>query len=331
MTTTQRHQVKLRDPGDLIAAVPHLLGFWPTNSLVICAHTGLVGSQVALCLRANLPEPQHYRVLAEQLRSPVLRAGVTAVTLLVVCDSAGSPPLPLAHAGLIKTVSRVFAESGVAVQHELWTSSITHGASWWCYDNFECNGQVPDPATSELAAASAAEGIITYHSREEMRATLEPADKTPLASRGERIAMALDQRPDESRAMKLVADAIADLREGTFVLDEDRVVDLAVALSHVRARDSCLRPTVTQLGLTVERMWIDLTRAMPPPYRAEPAALLAVTAFLRGDGALAGVALEAALQANPSHEVSTMLRRAMDVGYPPADVAAAVAKGVPDG
>jgi hypothetical protein len=328
MTTTQRHRVKLRDPGDLIAAVPHLLGFWPTNSLVISAHTGPTGAHVALCMRADIPPPDLYWALAEQLKLPILRANACAVTLVVVCEDTVDPPLPLPHAALIEAVTSVFSAVGVSVYHSLWAPTITRGANWWCYDSVECNGQVPDPATSELAAASAANGVVTYDSREEMRATLEPTDRYPLTLRAERIAMALSQYPDEGRAHQLVSDAIADVREGTFTLDDDRVVDLAVALSQSRVRDTCLKPEVTQLGPAIERMWIDLTRAMPAPYRAEPASLLAVTAFLRGDGALAGVALEAAFQADPDHVMSHMLRGAMDIGLPPAEVAQAVAQGV---
>ena len=66
-----------------------------------------------------------------------------------------------------------------------------------------------------------------------------------------------------------------------------------------------------------ERLWLALVRATPAPERAEPAALLALTAYLRGDGALAGVALDAALNACPHHSLSGLLRAALDGGLPP--------------
>ncbi|HWR46990.1 MAG TPA: DUF4192 family protein, partial [Pseudonocardiaceae bacterium] len=72
-------------------------------------------------------------------------------------------------------------------------------------------------------------------------------------------------------------------------------------------------------------------RATPAPERAEPAALLALSAYVRGDGALAGVALDAALHACPQHSLSGLLRAALDAGLPPellrsiaADAAAAL-------
>jgi hypothetical protein len=70
-------------------------------------------------------------------------------------------------------------------------------------------------------------------------------------------------------------------------------------------------------AVAAERLWLALVRATPAPERAEPAALLALTAYLRGDGALAGVALDAAQQACPHHSLSGLLRAALDGGLPP--------------
>lgn len=331
MTTTQRMRVQLRDVGELIAAVPHLLGFRPANSLVISAHTGANRSNVALCLRTDIPPQELYWSLAEQLQIPILRANACGVSVLVVCDGSVDPPQPLPHSALVEAVTKVFGAVGVAVYHALWTTEIKKGTSWWCYTNLECNGQIPDPAASVLAAASAASGSVTYDSRAEMRASLEPTDHTRLPLIAERIAAALRLKPDETRATKLVTDAIADVRDGTLTLDDDRIVDLAVALSHVRVRDGCLRPEVLRLGKPLEQLWTDLTRALPIPYRAESACLLAFTAFLRGDGAKAGVALDAAMEANPEHSGAHLLRYSMDWGLPPEAVAEAVDGAFPRG
>jgi uncharacterized protein DUF4192 len=318
--------VKLRNPGDLIAAIPYLLGFWPTESVVICAHAGATGTQVQMCVRADLPPPHFYWELAEQVKRPVLQAKARAVTVIIVGEQDESLE-PLPHQAQVAAITAVFADAGVPVAHALWTSSITEGAPWSCYDTMECGGRLPDPSISELAVASMADGTFAYESKDAMRAALQPTDRKQLAIRAERIALALAQRPDEIHARKLMDDVLAGIREGTFDLDEDRVVDLAVALSHSKVRDSCMRAEVTSLGVAIEAVWFELTRATPQPYRAEPASLLAFTAFLRGDGASAGVALEAAQDADPHHMVSHLLRAAMDLGLTPADLSRAIARG----
>src|SRR5439155_981162 len=50
------------------------------------------------------------------------------------------------------------------------------------------------------------------------------------------------------------------------------------------------------------------------------AALLAVSALLRGDGALANVALERALGADPGHRLARSLRQALDGGWGPREI-----------
>lgn len=327
MTTTESGAIHLRGPGDMIAAVPYLLGFHPKESIVLCAHSGPSAAKITVCLRADIPPPGSHWSLAEQLMCPILRANATSVTVLMICEGAVKPPQPLPHKEVVEAVSTVLRSVGVAVNHALWTTAIEEGATWWCYDSLECNGQVPNPGDSELAAAAAMTGLVTYDSKDEMRATLEPRDRRPLGVRAERIGMAVRQGPSEERARKIVEDAIADAREGPVKLDEDRIVDLAVALTHYRVRDLCLDEEVTRLGHPIERLWADLTREMPIPHRAQPAALLAVMAFLRGDGALAGVALDVAFDADPDHSISHLLRYAMDVGLPPGDIAEAIARG----
>lgn len=327
MTTTDRMQVKLRDAGELIAAVPHLLGFRPTNSLVIAGHAGASRNNVGLCLRSDIPPPELYWSLAQQLQVPILRANACGVSVLLVCDGSAEQSQPLPHMALVDAVTQVFGSVGIAIYHALWTNEIKKGADWWCYTKLECKGQLPDPAASTLAAASAASGVVTYDSRAEMRASLDPTDRHSLGLRAERIATALRRQPDEARATKLIADLIADVVEGTVTLDDDRIIDLAVALTHMRVRDGCLRPEIIALGKPIELLWTDLTRALPNPYRAEAACLLAFTAFLQGDGAKAGVALDVALESNPDHRASHLLRYSMDWGLPPAAVAEAVSGG----
>ena len=50
-----------------------------------------------------------------------------------------------------------------------------------------------------------------------------------------------------------------------------------------------------------------LCRSLPAPERADAAALLAASALLRGDGALATLAVERALADRPDHEVASVV------------------------
>jgi hypothetical protein len=64
---------------------------------------------------------------------------------------------------------------------------------------------------------------------------------------------------------------------------------------------------------------------MPDPEAAEPAALLALSALLRGDGALANVALDRAETAWPGHGFTAMLRDLARAGTRPSELRACLA------
>ncbi|NUT46190.1 MAG: DUF4192 domain-containing protein [Saccharothrix sp.] len=108
--------------------------------------------------------------------------------------------------------------------------------------------------------------------------------------------------------------------ERTEPLTDHEVADLAVALSDYTVRDACIATTAGDHALAAEKLWTDLTRQFPAPERAEPATLLAFSAYLRGDDVLAAVAVECAESAFPDHRLAELLRAALEVQMPPTKV-----------
>src|SRR6478735_3242208 len=87
----QPYSVRLSDPGDLVAGIPHLLGFHPANSVVVISLTGLTGRRLGLTMRADIPAPGHDRALAQQLATRVRTDSPDAVVLAVFSDAANGP------------------------------------------------------------------------------------------------------------------------------------------------------------------------------------------------------------------------------------------------
>jgi hypothetical protein len=56
---------------------------------------------------------------------------------------------------------------------------------------------------------------------------------------------------------------------------------------------------------------------LPQPFRAEALTLTAFSAFTRGEGPLAGVALEAVQAENPTHRMAGLLDHALQNGVRP--------------
>jgi hypothetical protein len=85
-------------------------------------------------------------------------------------------------------------------------------------------------------------------------------------------------------------------------------------------RDEAMRRGLGRAARAAEDLWTALVRETPDPEAAEPAALLAVSALLRGDGALANVALDRSERAWPGHRLTRILRELAAAGLPPSQV-----------
>lgn len=328
-STTSATTVDLRSPGQLIAAVPHLLGFRPSDSVLLVAHSGTAGDRVGHVLRADLPPPGEAGTLAATLRTPLLDGGAMGVTVIVVGgEEPPSGPLP-PRRDLPDAVADAIADTGVAVLHALWAPEIRPGARWRCYDDVGCHGELPDPGSSVLAAVTAHAGLVTYSSREAMERQLDPDDPATLARRSALLELAADaaegqDQPDPSQAFAVVRAALATVARGEPVFSDRDIVELARALSRTEIRDACLGtalPPGAPSAATAERLWLALVRATPAPERAEAATLLAYSAYVRGDGPLAGMAVARALDAHPGHVLAGLLKQALAHSMPPAKLA----------
>lgn len=330
--SSTRSSVRLSSPGELLAAVPHLLGFHPRDSLVLIALGGPRGSRLGLTLRADLPPPESYRPLAEQLLGPMLGNDAVAVCLAVV--GGGAPETrdvtsaDLPHGGLIDVIEDVLAAADLPIAHALWTAAVEPGEAWYCYDDPDCRGELVDPRHSALAAATAVAGVVTFDSREQLAAQLRAADDETLTRRSAMLDAELDRKdplPDAAANLALIR-ATLDEQGDRPAMDDEQIVRLAIALGDHVARDACLHFADGERSVRAARLWTTLVRETPAPERAEPACLLAFSAYQRGDGALAGIALDMAEQADPAHQLSALLREILDRGLPPALLAEVAGK-----
>jgi hypothetical protein len=314
--------VRLRGTGEIIAGLPHMLGFHPTDSavLVTLQRNGCVG----MCLRADLPPAQQDNAMAVQLAQLVQRADAVGV-ILVIVGGTSSKSAVLPRRELVEALAAALADADVALEHAVWAQATTAGAPWGCYHHADCAGRLPDPTASPLAATSVLTGAVTYTSRDELAAQIAPVDDAAITRRSvllQAVADDAQRYPHLAAAtarerLHLVHRTLADTARGALALDDEQVVALALALSDHQVRDACLATVRGSTAAAAEQLWLALTKAMPAPLRAEPATLLAFAACLRGDGALAGIALDAAQSAQPDHRLSALLSRALNAGMPP--------------
>jgi len=317
MNTPASISARLAHPVDLVTALPYLLGFHPRDSLVVVTIQPGSPPTVGLMLRADLPPPGAEHELAEQLCAPLRARGTGAVMIVVV----GGPECVPAAVAVLRTA---LDDLGVVVVNVLWAEATTHGARWSCLDEPATSGVLPDPSDNGVAAASALAGVVTFATRDELARLVEPDDEETLGHRGALLDAAVrdlgtdDPAPSASdRGLDLVRAAVDAAAVGRLPTTDDEIVRLAVALSDPLIRDSCLGWCLGGTAAAAERLWQALTRATPAPEVAEPASLAALSAYLRGDGALAGIALDRAEAAWPGHTLSTLLHYVVANAIPP--------------
>ncbi|GAA2674887.1 MULTISPECIES: DUF4192 domain-containing protein [Actinosynnema] len=320
MTTPVLPSARIHGPGDLVAAVPHLLGFHPTDSVVVLV---LRGDSVAVVLRADLPDVEQLRDAAEKLVPVVRRNPGCSVAVLVVGGGGADPPEVLPRPDVVRSLLVRLDALRVPLARAVWAPGTSGGEPWFDYADVGRTGTAPDARATYLAALSAAAGHVTYGSRAEMAELLSPDPPEALARRAallDRLTAALESAdPDElvARHRRALLAAVERTPSRTTPLPDDEVAELAFALSSPRVRDLALTLALGAHAMAAERLWTELTRAAPAPERAEAAALLAFATYLRGEGALAVLALERAEAASPGHRMTTLLRGALQGAMPP--------------
>jgi hypothetical protein len=100
-------------------------------------------------------------------------------------------------------------------------------------------------------------------------------------------------------------------------LPVDDAARILVGLLDVHLRDALLRWSLPPHAEDAISLWMDLTRRAPEDLVAPPATLLAITAMCVGDGVVANVALDRALEAEPDYALARLIFDAARSGLPP--------------
>lgn len=320
--------VRISDPADLIAAIPALLGFRPHRSLVALCLGG-TPSVIRTVMRHDLPEgvlTTGDRVALERMALVCEGADCDAVIAVVVDDRTAAPDDDRAPGGPLvdaplDCLGACLSEVAVPLVAAYATTGIDAGRPWWGVLGDPRCGVVADPRASEVAAAQVLRGRQIRTSRAELEHLLRPRGHEDRRRMARLLATA---RHPSSRtvprgnraALEFVLARVAGRGAAGPLADED-VAAIAVALENLAVRDCMLGLAVTAEADGVEQAWVEMARALPGRSRADPATLLAFSAYARGDGPMAGVALAVALAADPRHRLAGLLDAALRGGVRP--------------
>jgi Domain of unknown function (DUF4192) len=327
-----RRRVRIGSADATLAVVPHLLGFHPAESLVVLG-VGGPHSRIRLAFRYDLPDPPEEGLAADIAAHATTVLARQHLTLAIAIGyGSGRQVTPVAD-----VLIPALREAGIQVQDVL---RVQDGRYWsyLCADPACCppDGVPFDPAGHPASAALAEAGLTVHGNRAELAATL-----APTVDCAKSMSAAVGRAQD--RATRLVTDAFADSRYGdVFQLvadagrrsvrlavtryrrggqltdNHDELAWLGVVLTDMRVRDDAWARMDPEFNADHQRLWVDLVRHLPSEYVPAPAALLAFTAWQAGEGALASLAIERALAADPDYSMAQLIADALHAGLPPS-------------
>ncbi|BAX91970.1 DUF4192 domain-containing protein [Mycobacterium shigaense] len=321
--TTHSPDFELDRPAALIAALPAVLGFVPENSLVLVA---LGDGELGAVLRVDLTDDLADRIehLVEVTAAAVPEA---VIAVIVDADGAGCPHCNSDYRQLCGLLGDALSQHDI----ELWAAHVVDrvavGGRWYCVDGCGAGGAIDDPSASPMAAAAVLEGRRLYPRRADLQAVIA-ADPSRAAALGRALSRQAAKRAaahdtdSAARARRDVEHALAAAAGAAAgrALPDAELAELGCALTDVQVRDMLYALAVTEAAGQAEALWALLARALPAPWRVDALVLLAFSAYVRGDGPLAGVSLEAALRCEPDHRMAGMLDRALQSGLRPEQI-----------
>jgi hypothetical protein len=300
--------LSIRNPDELVAAIPHLLRFKPQESIVFVP----MRSDLPVA-RVDLPtNPRDQELVWRSIRDGLARYAQPGTSVGIVCVTADRQQADL--------VGREFAERlntiGIDTHLLLWADE-TRWADLVTGDM----GLQTDAARDRVAAMTVLSGRPQPAASRDSLAESLVGDREPVAkllpetreSARENTAK-LEGRWALGRVQRFHRDGVR--------LDDQDAARLLVAVESIPTRDRLWLDMSRSNAASHVALWTDMTRRAPDEVRAAPASLLAFGSWLSGHGAMAWCALDQVPEGKP-YALANLVAAAVQGGMHPREWEAA--------
>lgn len=283
--------MKATCPEDLLAFVPIAIGFTPAASVVLLSVEGARPFHA----RIDLPDGDaDVDDVVEALLRPARKHGIGKVVFVVYDDDT------VVADETAWSLHEAFTASGIEVfevlrVHDGRYYAVLPGRSPQAYD-----GIAFESGHHRFVAESVFGGRVTHSSREALAATLTH-DPSAAAVVAEIVARA---EPLPAAGVRPVVTSHAG---STTATPPDVVAALVLSLAQPELRDEAWRWLSRSTARDYVEFWSDVVRRSPEALVPGAAAVLALTAWLAGEGALAWCAVDRARAVDPEHTLAGLV------------------------
>ena len=294
-------------PEDLLAMVPIVIGFAPSDSVVMLTFEAKHCFHARVDLPARADEVDD---LVGALLEPARRNRVRRVVFVFYVDD----PRPVTRTW--HGLRRGCRDSGIDVIEAL----RADGRRWYPLlggDRRIREIGVPyDISAHRFAAQAVVDGRVTHASRDELAALLDndPDLTSAVVRLVDDVAVPTDLRSEGHWVDRLVrhhTDA------GTTPSDAE-VARLLRALMQKPLRDAAWSSLTRMNAQPHVDLWLAVLRRTPAPYTPPVATLLGFAAWQSGHGALAWCAVDRCAEVDPDYTLMTYLASALTHALPPS-------------
>lgn len=307
----------LTSPHDLLATVPFLVGYHPTNSLVVIS---LKDQALGMAMRVDYPmEPDLDQI--DSLSDHLLKEGADgALIVAYLPDGVFDSEYLLAPLREAITLRNISLRECIEVRHGRWRSSI-------CTDPKCCppdGSAMPEIDSSRIAAEQVAQGKVLPFSdlkqlNESIAAEVVDIELTNLINQIPQIDYEADGVKDRQREGAIAVNDLAQVFARYGICNDKKLIALVLArLMDLQVRDYAMGITNSENIEELWSMWRWLLRIAPSGFVAPVASLFSAVSYERGDGALAQRALDRAFLDDAKYPLAKLLRRVYAAGWPPA-------------
>jgi hypothetical protein len=293
-----------RGPEDLIALAPTVLRFEPQDSVVVMTF-GKPGR--SFHARVNLPERAEDQ---DEVAATILQAmkgnHLRECAVLIYSDDRAIA------AAQARRLDRKLRNAAIRVADVI----LVSGDRYFRVLRGDDVGTPFDISSHRFTARRVMDGVVVYKSRAELAATLMPE---PAVEEGWAATMAKAQEwaaleHDPAAEQQWLRSTIRDgLPVGSF--SEADIPRLLADLQNPMLGDVAWAEITRPAAEEHVTLWRDAVRRAPSDYVAGPACLLAFSAWLAGDGALAWCGLDRCGTEQPP--MARMLAELLDSAVPP--------------
>jgi hypothetical protein len=310
----------LTSPHDLLTAIPFLIGFKPTESIILIS---LRNDAVNLAMRIDYPDEISKLELAN-LSSHLLRNDSDAAIAVFYLPSSASPSNPVLQK-ISEQLSKlpIQTKEFLVVQNGKWRSLL-------CRDDLCCTPEgkeIPDIENSRIAAEQVALGRpLPFENISALNDSISALDSDEelldLISKVPAIKYKTDPVPQQRQGAEAVIDFIADFSADGVCRDKKLIALVLVRLQDLQVRDFALGSVSVETLEIYFNAWRWLLRKAPLGFVAPAANLFAAVAYEKGEGALAHRSLDRAEADEPSYAMTQLLRKVFISGWSPASFSA---------